>query len=96
MVFIPHIFEYRENSKRILEYLLSNHKFDGIECYYTTFSDEQINEVLDVAEDHNLYISGGSDYHGKNKPDVDVGSGFGNLVIDDKIIDLWYDKVKKF
>ena len=37
LVFIPHIFEYRENSEKILDFILNNHKIDGIECYYTTF-----------------------------------------------------------
>lgn len=96
LVFLPHIFEYRENSRKILNYILENYKFDGIEAYYTTFSKEQIEEVLETAKKHNLYISGGSDYHGKAKPNVDVGIGFGNLVVEDKIIDNWKDKVKFF
>lgn len=96
LVFLPHIFEYRENSRKILNYILENYKFDGIEAYYTTFSKEQIEEVLETAKKHNLYISGGSDYHGKAKQNVDVGIGFGNLVVEDKIIDNWKDKVKFF
>ena len=29
----------------------------------------------------NLKVSGGSDFHGKNKPLIDLGSGRGNLKI---------------
>lgn len=96
LVFIPHIFEYRENAKRILEYILENYKIDGIECYYTTFSEEQTNELVAVCKKHNLYMSGGSDYHGKAKPNVDMGSGFGNLSIDNEIIEKWKDKVRYY
>lgn len=46
LVFLPHIFEYRENSMKILTFILDNYKIDGIECFYTTFSDEQKNELL--------------------------------------------------
>lgn len=39
----------------------------GIECYYSDFDEAQIESLLAVAKKHNLYISGGSDYHGENK-----------------------------
>ncbi len=96
LVFIPHIFEYRENSIKILKYILENYKIDGIECYYTTFSEKQTNEVVKTCKERNLYMSGGSDYHGKNKPNVDVGIGRGNLKIDDDIIKDWEEKIKLF
>ena len=94
LVFLPHIFEYRENSRKILNYILENYEIDGIECFYTTFSKEQTEEVLNICKERNLYISGGSDYHGKNKPGVDVGSGFGNLQIKDEIIEDWVENIK--
>lgn len=96
LVFIPHIYEYRENSKAILNYILDNYKIDGIECYYTTFSEEQHKEILDICKNKNLFISGGSDFHGKPKPDVNIGSGYGNLNIPTSIIDSWIDRVKLF
>lgn len=86
MVFIPHIFEYGENSIKILNYILDNYKFDGIECYYRNFTQEKTNFLLDICKKHNLYKSGGSDYHGKNKPGVEIGTGEGNLNVPDDII----------
>lgn len=96
LVFIPHIFEYRENSEKILKFILENYKIDGIECYYTTFSEEQTNRLLEICKERKLYKSGGSDYHGKNKPGVDVGVGKGNLKIENNIIDDWKEKVRYF
>ncbi len=96
LVFLPHIFEYKENSRRVLNYIMENYKFDGIECFYTTFTKEQSQELLDICKTNNLYISGGSDYHGKAKPKVDVGVGYGNLQVNDDIIDAWKDKVEYF
>lgn len=61
MVFIPHIFEYGENSIKILNYILDNYKFDGIECYYRNFTQEKTDFLLDICKKHNLYKSGGSD-----------------------------------
>jgi Sec7-like guanine-nucleotide exchange factor len=81
-VFIPHIFEYRENSYKILEYILDNYEVDGFECFYTTFTSEQTNEIYKICKERSLYVSGGSDYHGKAKENVFLGIGHGNLKIE--------------
>ncbi len=40
----------------------------GLECYYSTYTKEQIDGLLKIADELGLYVSCGSDYHGKNKP----------------------------
>lgn len=89
LVFIPHIFEYRENSEKILNHILNNYEIDGIECYYTTFSEEQTNRLLDICKEKKILISGGSDYHGNNKQNCELGVGRGNLNISEEIIKNW-------
>jgi len=93
LVFIPHIYEYRDNANKILEYILNNYKIDGIECYYTTFSKEQSDNLINICKKRNLFISGGSDYHGMFKPNVDMAVGTGNLVIQDNIVNDWKEAV---
>lgn len=39
----------------------------GLECYYSLYTNEEINKLLEIAEKYNLKVSAGSDYHGKNK-----------------------------
>ncbi len=39
----------------------------GVEAYYSGFSFKMINEMLKFADDFNLYVTAGSDYHGSNK-----------------------------
>lgn len=89
LIFIPHIFEYRDNAKIILDYILKNYNIDGIECYYTTFTDKQTQYLLEICKNKNLYISGGSDFHGDYKPDVDIAIGYGNLNICNEVIYPW-------
>ena len=96
LVFIPHIFEYKENSLNILNDILNNHSIDGIECYYTTFSEEQHNFILNICQEKNLLVSGGSDFHGSCKPDVDIGFGYGNLNIPTDIIKPWANNLPLF
>lgn len=96
LVFIPHIYEYKHNSMPILNYILDNHSIDGIECYYTTFSNEQHNEILEICQKYNLFVSGGTDFHGTCRPEVDIGHGFGDLQIPTNIISNWITKINLF
>lgn len=89
LVFIPHIYEYRDNTPKVLDYILKNGRLDGIECYYTTFTKEQHEYILNLTKEKGLYISGGCDYHGRRKPLVQLGSGNGNLQIPEEIQKPW-------
>ena len=96
LVFVPHIYEYRDNSHKILDYIIQNYKVDGFECFYTTFSDEQKKEIMDICKKYNLYMSGGSDYHGSAKENVNMGVGHGNLEVSIDNIKEWKEKIKYF
>ena len=39
----------------------------GLECYYSLYNKEQIDMLRNLAKNMGLYITCGSDYHGKNK-----------------------------
>ena len=45
--------------------------------------------LVEYAKNNNLYISGGSDYHGSKKPDIQIGIGRGNLNISKELIEEW-------
>ena len=51
----------------------------GLECYYSTYDEETTNKSLRIAEGFGLAFSGGSDFHGATKPDIQLGVGKGNL-----------------
>ena len=54
---------------------------NGIEVYHSIHSEEERNEFLNIANDYDLLISGGTDYHGPvNKPYIKLGSGENNNV----------------
>lgn len=89
LVFIPHIFIYGDNSMKFFNHLTQNYKIDGIECYYSSFDDEETRFLVDYCKKNNLLISGGSDYHGDNKPGVKLGFGKGNLNVPASILDSW-------
>lgn len=89
LVFIPHIFQYEENSELILNELLNNYIIDGIECFYSTFTKEQTEFLLKLCKKKNKLISGGTDYHGSNRKNIDLGTGLGNLNIKNDVVKNW-------
>ncbi|MBE6951390.1 MAG: PHP domain-containing protein [Ruminococcaceae bacterium] len=45
----------------------------GLECWYSRYSMEDVHFLLEQAKKHGLIVTGGSDYHGANKPDLELG-----------------------
>lgn len=91
LVFLPHIFIYKwaENKKKLLDDIVSNYEMDGIECMHSEFTQEDIEYLLDYTTQNKLYKSGGSDYHGVNKPGIEMAIGRGNLKIEKELIKDW-------
>lgn len=76
-------------SESQLEHLISSLKeagLAGLEVYHSTTDISGVKYLLSLAENYNLLPSGGSDFHGSNKPHIDLGTGMGNLHIDDHIL----------
>jgi predicted metal-dependent phosphoesterase TrpH len=69
-----------EIEKKIVE--LINFGLDGIEEYYPDFSEENREYVRYLIEKYNLVSSGGTDFHGKNRLDIQLGRGYKNLDLD--------------
>jgi 3',5'-nucleoside bisphosphate phosphatase len=50
----------------------------GIEVFYSEHSPEDRDLYMRLAARLNLIPTGGSDYHGSNKPGIHLGTGKGN------------------
>ena len=57
----------------------------GIEALYSTYDAETEGKAFELCKRHSLLPSGGSDFHGSTKPDIEMGVGKGNLNIPLKI-----------
>ena len=51
----------------------------GMEVFYPKFDENQTALALQLVKEFGLQPSGGSDFHGENKPDIQLGSGKGSL-----------------
>ncbi len=59
----------------------------GIEVHYSTHTPSQTNEYLELAKQCDLLVTGGSDFHGVTKPDIEVGIGRGQLKVSHTLLD---------
>ncbi len=79
---LAHPMQYHKFSRKMLEQLISDLKdigMQGIETYYTEFSKAETAYVESLAERFGLLRTGGSDFHGENKPTYQLGFGWGRL-----------------
>lgn len=54
---------------------------DAMETRYSTFDEAMTRGAVALAEEFDLLQSGGSDFHGDNKPHIRLGKGQGNLSV---------------
>ncbi len=66
---------------------LKEHGLDGLEGFYTEYTDSQSAFFIDAAKKLNMKISGGTDFHGDMKPTISMGTGFGNLKIPKELLE---------
>ena len=77
----PLLYHLSKDQLEELTTLLANAGLDGIEAIYSTNRGMDETNLRLLAKKHGLFITGGSDFHGSNKPSIDLGCGKGNLKI---------------
>ena len=60
---------------------LAGFGLDGIEALYSRHSPGQRESYSEIASRHDLLVTGGSDYHGSYKPDINIVTGLGDLEV---------------
>lgn len=59
----------------------------GLEVYHSSNNWYESDKLRSLALKYNLLISGGSDFHGANKPDIDIGIGRGGMRIHKNLLE---------
>lgn len=59
---------------------------DALETYYPTYQPGQTAFMERMTGKYGLLMTGGSDFHGDNKPYIRIGVGTGNLQVPDELI----------
>ncbi len=78
---LAHIMQYKlgwAENERLIAYL-KELGLQGLEVYHSSHNEGQIPRLQQLARDYGLLPTGGSDFHGSNKPDIQIGTGRGGL-----------------
>lgn len=84
----PHLIR---NQKVLLELLKL--PFDGIESYYARFTPVQEKRWVKIGEHRGWLITGGSDFHGKTKPDIPLGCSWVGAALFEKLQDRYRENL---
>ncbi len=69
----PYSLEETPDGLRAILKSLKRYGLRGIEAYCPKHSPEETNTFLNLARSLDLAVSGGTDFHGSNKPDIQIG-----------------------
>lgn len=86
---LAHPILYRMSDERLdtLTAELKENGLKGIEAIYSTYKPHEERQIRALAQKYHLLLSGGSDFHGSNKPGIDLGCGCGNLFVPYEILE---------
>ncbi|HYF81692.1 MAG TPA: PHP domain-containing protein [Clostridia bacterium] len=88
--FLAHLYVYfADDYEEFLSSIISLNTLDGLECYHSLHTMDKTEYLVDYCNRHKLYISGGSDYHGKLKPNVKIGETISGIKIPYEILKPW-------
>lgn len=89
LAILAHPLLYHMNLEQLRDFLalLKADGLDGMEAIYSTFQPGDERNMKRIAGELDLLISGGSDFHGSNKPHIRLGTGMGRLFVPYEVLD---------
>lgn len=92
------IYREKKNNSNFLRRMVKKLKaygLDGLECYYSMFGPAETELLLNSAENNELVVSGGSDFHGANRDDSEIAVGGGKMRIPAELTAKMHEYLKK-
>lgn len=83
----PLLYKLSQSELKNLVKELKSYGLQGIEAVYSCNIGLDESFVRSIARENDLTVTGGSDYHGSVKPDIDLGTGRGNLKVQAFLLD---------
>ena len=94
---IAHLYQYRmtDEQRRQMIADATDAGLLGLEAMYSTYDKDQQETVFRFAKEFGLICTGGSDYHGENKPGIRLGTGMGDLKVPYEMLEDLRETAKK-
>ena len=88
-VALAHPFQYKFGDKKTEELIahMADLGMKGLEVYHSSNNKLESMKLQEMAVRHNLLPTGGSDFHGGNKPDISIGTGRGGLRVSSLLLE---------
>ncbi len=83
----PTLYRFSKDEIEATMATLKKEGLDGVEGYYSTYTKQEKEYILSLANKYDLTVTGGSDYHGDTKPGLDLKDGYGGLYIPEGLLD---------
>ncbi len=90
----PYQYRYSEAEMRRLFADFKSCGGTGIECFYSGYDAEKSAFLTSAAAELGMCVTGGSDFHGSVKPDIELGSGKGGLNVDRELLNKLKERIK--
>ena len=86
---LAHPYQYHLGDKKTEELVryLKELGLHGLEVYHSSNNQYESGKLKKLAIQYDLFPTGGSDFHGSNKPDISLGAGRGGLRISVLLLD---------
>ncbi len=78
---------YSEDEARKILRKLKDIGLSGMEYYYPSFSEEDKKRCAQYIKDFDFLKSGGTDFHGANRPHIKLGIGQGDFLVPDELLE---------
>ena len=89
----PFLLQLKNNDE--LEQLILHLKkcgLEGIEAIYPEHTPENVSLYKKIASKYNLLVTGGTDFHGNYKPEIQIGVGKGDLKVPYKLYEIMLER----
>lgn len=88
-VALAHPFQYKFGDKKTEELIahMADLGMKGLEAYHSSNNKLESMKLQEMAVRHHLLPTGGSDFHGGNKPDISIGTGRGGLRVSSLLLE---------
>ena len=90
---LAHPFQYKRDDaglRELIEHCIAS-GLKGMECRYSGYTEEMSGYLEALADEYRLLKTGGSDFHGSNKPAIFLGTGKGELDVPVE----WLERLKE-
>ena len=89
VVALAHPFQYKFGDKKTEELIahMADLGMKGLEVYHSSNNKLESMKLQEMAVRHHLLPTGGSDFHGGNKPDISIGTGRGGLRVSSLLLE---------